>query len=145
MIHALDAGRCGPAALAAVLPFIPMPSAPHEILIDLFRERPGSALELLRAALGDEFPAGPAVIAESTFSQIAPTEYLADLVIVFGLVLRQLARPVGIMASVAVSPGPAATSTPATGTVAPTPFSSPTSSPSSPLTSLPARSPSHQP
>jgi hypothetical protein len=71
-------------ALSAMLPFVPMPSAPHEILIDLFRERPESALELLRTALGDEFPAGPAVVVEASFTQIVPTEYMADLVLVFG-------------------------------------------------------------
>lgn len=67
-----------------VLRCFPMPSAPHEILVDLFRERPGSAVELLRAALGAEVPEGPAAVAEASFNQIAPTEYAADLVVLMG-------------------------------------------------------------
>lgn len=60
------------------------PSPLHEILVALFRERPALAQELLLPALGDDLPRGAAVVGEASFTQIAPAEFTADLVIVIG-------------------------------------------------------------
>jgi hypothetical protein len=60
------------------------PSSFHEILIALFRERPALVQELLRPSLGDAIPTGGAVVDEASFTQIAPTEYIADLVVLVG-------------------------------------------------------------
>lgn len=59
-----------------------MPSLTHEALLQLFRNRPELAPELLREALQVELPAYTEVRIESAdFSQLAPTEYHADLVV----------------------------------------------------------------
>ena len=78
-----------------------MPSLLHEALLQLFRNRPELAAELLREALQIELPAyTEARIESADFSQLAPTEYHADLVVllvddapVLGIVLEvQLAQ-----------------------------------------------------
>lgn len=59
-----------------------MPSVTHEALLQLFRNRPELAPELLREALRIELPAyTEARIESADFSQLAPTEYHADLVV----------------------------------------------------------------
>jgi hypothetical protein len=59
-----------------------MPSRLHEALLELFRNRPELAPELLREALHMELPAYTEIRVESAdFSQLAPTEYHADLVV----------------------------------------------------------------
>jgi hypothetical protein len=59
-----------------------VPSFLHEVLLQLFRNRPKLAPELLREALHLELPAYTEVRIESAdFSQLAPTEYQADLVV----------------------------------------------------------------
>ena len=78
-----------------------MPSFPHEGYVDLFRQRPSLAPELLVRALGLQLPDYTEVeTTEADFSQLAPTEFHADLVIllkdgkpVYGIVVEvQLSR-----------------------------------------------------
>ncbi|MFC1643358.1 hypothetical protein ACFL5O_11865 [Myxococcota bacterium] len=78
-----------------------MPSLSHEALVMLFRNRPELAPELLRMALGVELPAYTEVRIESAeLTQVAPTEYHADLV-----VLLVDGRPVlGIVLEVQLDP-----------------------------------------
>lgn len=59
-----------------------VPSTLHEALLDLFRERPETAAELLHTVLGVRVPPYqvPRVV-ESTFSDLKPAQYFADLVI----------------------------------------------------------------
>jgi hypothetical protein len=62
-----------------------MPSLRHEALLELFRNRPALAAELLRDALGVELPAYAEARAESAeLTQVVPTEYRADLVVLLG-------------------------------------------------------------
>jgi hypothetical protein len=62
-----------------------MPSLLHEALLQLFRDRPTLAAEILREAWGVEVPAGNrARVEESTLTQVVPTEYRADLVVLHG-------------------------------------------------------------
>lgn len=71
-----------------------MPSLLHEGLLALIRERPEFAAELLREVLHVEVPAfTEARVAEAALSELVPTEYRADLVVllvddkpVFGIV-----------------------------------------------------------
>jgi hypothetical protein len=59
-----------------------MPSLRHEALLELFRNRPALAAELLRDALGVELPSYVEARAESAeLTQVVPTEYRADLVV----------------------------------------------------------------
>jgi hypothetical protein len=60
------------------------PSAFHEILVALFRDRPALAPELLRPLLLTALPTGSLRVTEATFTQIAPAEFAADLVILVG-------------------------------------------------------------
>ncbi|MBK6688043.1 MAG: hypothetical protein IPG45_26445 [Deltaproteobacteria bacterium] len=78
-----------------------MPSVLHEAILELFRSRTTLAPELLRDVLGVPVPDYErAVSVESTFTELVPTEYTADLVIlleddepVLGIVVEvQLAR-----------------------------------------------------
>ncbi|MGC4093455.1 MAG: hypothetical protein QM756_37275 [Polyangiaceae bacterium] len=79
-----------------------MPSVLHQALLALFQNRPELAAELLREALGIELPAYTGVRVEaSSFSELEPAEYRADLVVallsddapVFAIVVEvQLAR-----------------------------------------------------
>jgi hypothetical protein len=67
-----------------------MPSLSHESLLELFRNRPSLAPEVLRDALGVPLPAHTHVVLESQdLGQVVPTEYRADLV-----VLLRRAKPV---------------------------------------------------
>jgi hypothetical protein len=59
-----------------------MASMKHEGLLTLFRNRPTLAAELLQDALGLELPAWSEARVESAeFTQVVPTEYRADLVV----------------------------------------------------------------
>jgi len=78
-----------------------MPSLHHEALLELFRNRPVLAPELIRDILRIELPAFQDVRLEDTsLTEIVPTEYRADLVLllyqgvpVFGIVVEaQLSR-----------------------------------------------------
>ncbi|MGW0180229.1 hypothetical protein [Nocardia sp. NPDC003345] len=60
-----------------------MPSTPHEVVIDMFTERPGLVAPLL-SALGCELPDYETVKPRSERAAVvAPTEYYADAVLVF--------------------------------------------------------------
>ncbi len=78
-----------------------MPSLTHEALIQLFRDRPELAPELLEGALGVKLPRYTEVRTESAeLTQVAPTEYRADLV-----VLLVEGKPVlGIIVEVQLQP-----------------------------------------
>jgi uncharacterized protein DUF4351 len=59
-----------------------MPSGPHEWLVELFRNRPSLAPELLREALHVELPPfTEARIDSAELNDVQPTEYRADLVV----------------------------------------------------------------
>jgi hypothetical protein len=59
-----------------------MPSMAHEILVDLFKNRPSLGPELLTEALGVELPAyTEARLASIDLTQIRPAEYRADIVV----------------------------------------------------------------
>lgn len=61
-----------------------MPTFLHEALIELFRNRPALAGELLEAVLGVELPTyQQARIESGDLPDISPTEYRADAVVVF--------------------------------------------------------------
>ncbi len=78
-----------------------MPSARHEIIVELFRSRPILAAELLGEILGVQLPTfTDARIESSTFADINPSEYAADLVVllcsghpVLGIVIEVQLRP----------------------------------------------------
>lgn len=60
-----------------------MPSMAHEILVDLFKNRPSLAAEILAEALGVDLPPySEARLASTDLTQIQPAEYRADLVVV---------------------------------------------------------------
>jgi len=60
-----------------------MPSMAHEILIDLFKNRPSLAPEILAEALGVSLPAySEARLASIDLTEIQPAEYRADVVVV---------------------------------------------------------------
>ncbi|MGH3614289.1 MAG: hypothetical protein ACRDRK_17210 [Pseudonocardia sp.] len=60
-----------------------MPSGLHEALVEMFRYRPSLAAELLGDALGMDLPAYQQVRVESgELTDLAPTEYRADVVVV---------------------------------------------------------------
>lgn len=59
-----------------------MPSQLHEVLLQLFRNRPSLAPELLRDALGVELPAFTETRIDSAdLTEVQPAEYRADLVV----------------------------------------------------------------
>jgi hypothetical protein len=59
-----------------------MPSLVHDALVTLFRNRPTLAPELLRDVLHTPVPAFDCVrIGDVTLTEIVPTEYRADLVL----------------------------------------------------------------
>ena len=77
-----------------------MPSQLHEALLQLFRNRPALALELLRDALHVELPSHSDVRIESAdLTDIQPAEYRADMV----AVLAQDAAVLGIVVEVQLS------------------------------------------
>ncbi len=60
-----------------------MPSMAHEILVDLFRNRPSLAAEILVEALGVTLPSySEARLASIDLTQVQPAEYRADVVVV---------------------------------------------------------------
>ena len=78
-----------------------MPSQLHEVLLQLFRNRPELAPELLRDALHQELPSyTEARIDSADLSEVQPAEYRADLVVllldgvpVFGIVVEVQLSP----------------------------------------------------
>ena len=59
-----------------------MPSLTHDALLQLFRNRPGLAPELLRDVLRAPVPTFDHVrIGDTTLTDVVPTEYRADLVL----------------------------------------------------------------
>ena len=80
-----------------------MPSQLHELLLELFRNRPVLAAELLRDVLHVDIPAfSEARIESATLSDVVPAEYRADLVV---LLVR--GKPVlGIVVEVQLSKDP---------------------------------------
>jgi hypothetical protein len=59
-----------------------MPSPLHEVLVELFRDRPALAAELLAGPLGVEVPAFErAGVSSADLTDVTPTEYRADVVI----------------------------------------------------------------
>ncbi len=59
-----------------------MPSSLHEMLVEMFRERPELAADLLGGALGAPLPAFQHVeLTSAELSDVAPTEYRADAVV----------------------------------------------------------------
>jgi hypothetical protein len=78
-----------------------MPSQLHEALLQLFRNRPALAPELVRDALHQELPNYTEVRIDSAdLSEVQPTEYRADLVVllldgvpVFGIVVEVQLSP----------------------------------------------------
>jgi hypothetical protein len=80
-----------------------MPSLTHEAILQLFRNRPALAPELLRDALHVHLPAYTEARVESAdFSQVAPTEYHADLVVL----LIDDVPVLGIVVEVQLAPKP---------------------------------------
>ena len=60
-----------------------MPSMAHEILVDLFKNRPSLAAEILVEVLGIPLPAyTESRLAATDLSEIQPAEYRADIVVV---------------------------------------------------------------
>src|SRR2546423_12484257 len=60
-----------------------MPSMVHEILADLFKNRPSLAAEILAEVLGVELPVyTEARLASTDLTEIQPAEYRADVVVV---------------------------------------------------------------
>ena len=60
-----------------------MPSMAHEILVDLFKNRPSLAAEILAEVLGVPLPAySEARLASTDLTEIQPAEYRADAVVV---------------------------------------------------------------
>src|SRR6478609_8124957 len=83
-----------------------VPSFMHEVLLQLFRNRPDLALELLREALRLELPMyTEARIESADFSQLAPTGYHADLVVLLGDDVND-APVLGIVVEVQLTPKP---------------------------------------
>lgn len=69
-----------------------MPSFLHEALVQLFRNRPGLAPDLLRLARGPRVPPGTAVrLEDSTLSEPKPPERRADLIALLARKRRRLA------------------------------------------------------
>src|SRR4030081_3554628 len=59
-----------------------MPSMVHEVLVDLFKNRPSLAPEMLAEALGVSLPDyTEARIASADLTEIQPAEYRADVVV----------------------------------------------------------------
>jgi hypothetical protein len=60
-----------------------MPSMAHEILVDLFKNRPSLAAEILVEVLGFSLPDyTEARIASADLTEIQPAEYRADIVVI---------------------------------------------------------------
>ncbi len=57
-------------------------SFPHELLVDLFRQRPALALELLRACVGIHLEGARVELGSIDLSQVAPVEYRTDAITV---------------------------------------------------------------
>lgn len=59
-----------------------MPSMQHEVLVELFKNRPSLAAELLHEVFGETIPPyDEATVASANVTEIQPAEYRADLVV----------------------------------------------------------------
>ena len=71
-----------------------MPSMAHEILVDLFKNRPSLAAEILAEVLGVSLPPySEARLASTDLTEIQPAEYRADVVVL----LLQGSTPVRVV------------------------------------------------
>lgn len=59
-----------------------MPSLPHEILVELFHQRPVLASELLRACAKIRLPEVTSELASIDLTQVVPAEYRTDSIVV---------------------------------------------------------------
>jgi hypothetical protein len=59
----------------------PVPAQEHEIYVELFRQQPALAIELLRICAGIELR-GAVELTSADFAQVVPTEFRADAVVV---------------------------------------------------------------
>jgi hypothetical protein len=60
-----------------------MPSMAHEVLVDLFKNRPSLAAEILAEVLGFSIPPyTEARLASTDLTEVQPAEYRADVVVV---------------------------------------------------------------
>jgi hypothetical protein len=67
---------------ASAVRVTPMPSYLHEVLVEMFRDRPALAAELLTGPLGLSVPLfGRARVFSADLTNVAPTEYRADAVV----------------------------------------------------------------
>src|SRR3954466_7135300 len=82
-----------------------MPSMAHEILVDLFKNRPSLAAEILAEVLGVSLPPyTEARLASTDLTEIQPAEYRADVVVV--LLDRDIpVRVIIVEVQLAVDPG----------------------------------------
>jgi len=89
--------RIGAAVLSVLIVSVHrMPSSLHETLVEMFRHRPSLAVELLVGALGMDLPAHERARVEAgEFTDVAPTEYRADAVVVLTAASRVDAHPAG--------------------------------------------------
>src|SRR3954466_4498988 len=66
-----------------LLMFPPMPSTLHEVLIEMFRDRPALAAELLGGTLRVPIPSfHEARLSSAELTDVVPTEYRADAVVI---------------------------------------------------------------
>jgi hypothetical protein len=73
-----------------------MPSLSHELLLQLLRQQPTLAADLLREALDIRLPKYTAARIESAdLTDIKPTEYRADLVVMAAVPARRHTHDVG--------------------------------------------------
>ena len=61
-----------------------MPSFSHEVLVDLFRQAPSLARELLLRSAGVELPGGADEIGSVDLSEVTSPAYAADVLVVVG-------------------------------------------------------------
>jgi hypothetical protein len=61
----------------------------HELLVDLFRQRPALALELLRACAGVQLEGATAELGSIDLSQVVPAEYRTDAITIIRNSARQ--------------------------------------------------------
>src|SRR4030081_2470402 len=79
-----------------------MPSMVHEVLVDLFKNRPSLAPEMLAEALGVSLPDyTEARIVSADLTEIQPAEYRADIVV---LLLHGTARVRVVIVEVQLAP-----------------------------------------
>lgn len=84
----------------------PMPSVTHEALVELFKNRPTLAAEMLQEALGQPIPAfTEARVESSDLAEIVPSDRRADVIVVL-LVGEKQQRAMAIVVEVQLGPDP---------------------------------------